>query len=120
MAIARLLQNGGIPRGQQLLRAEKAEEALYRTGVRGRPTPADHHRLSGFTYHMGLWHFPFGLTACTIDTLNMFEPGGNLVQLLPAGTIGFQLKDVGLSAHRGMAEAVNTLGPLRCPGGQPM
>ncbi len=64
---------------------------------------------------MALWHFPFELADCTVDVINMFGHGGNLVQLLPLGKIGFQLKDVGLTAHRQIAEAVNELQTLCTP-----
>jgi len=107
--IGLLLENSGRYRRQQILSASKLEEALYRTGVRGKPTPTSHSRFPNFTYHMSLWHFPIELADCTVDVVNMFGYEGNTAQLLPFGMITFYLQDGGINVYRQLADSASRL-----------
>ncbi len=86
--IAKLLQNGGRHRDQQLLSAGKLKDALYRTDRQGKSTA-----WARYSYHMSFWHLALELDGCDVNVPQMMGYGGNIVQLLPNGMVGFYFQD---------------------------
>ena len=93
--IATLIQNGGMHDGVQLLSAHGTAEALYETDVRGLPTGASN--IHGAkSYHLTLWHENYVTDrsrSYTVPTMQGY--GGNVVQLMPNGMIGFRFGNGG-------------------------
>jgi hypothetical protein len=93
--IAGLLQHGGMHDGVQLLSKAGLAEALYETDARGLPT-GEKNEHGAKTYHLSLWHENY----ITASGKLCFAPrmagyGGNIVQLMPNGFIGFRLGNGG-------------------------
>jgi hypothetical protein len=93
--IAGLLQNDGMHDGVRLLSQAGLAEALYETDVRGLPTGADNEH-GAKTYHLSLWQENY----ITASGERYFAPrmsgyGGNIVQLMPNGIIGFRFGNGG-------------------------
>jgi CubicO group peptidase (beta-lactamase class C family) len=103
-----LLQSGERYAGEQLLSATKLDEALYKTDVRGKPAP-DNPRHLDVTYHMSLWHQRVELEECSVNVPRMTGHGGNVVQLLPSGSVTFFVQDGGGFDQNRMVAAVNLL-----------
>ena len=107
--ITRLLQNGGVHDGRQLLHAGKLAEALFRTPIRGLPT-GESNEIGEITYHIAFngmpyqtadgspWHVPFGTGY-----------GGVHVVLVPNGITTFRFADgnaYGIVSMIRVAEAI--------------
>ena len=88
--IAMLLQNRGKYDGMQLLSRAGLAEALYETEVRGLPTGAKN-RFGPKSYYLSLWHENYTTESGKNYTApRMSGYGGNIVQLMPNGIIGFR------------------------------
>jgi len=88
--IAMLLQDGGSHDGVQLLSKAGVAEALYETDARGLPT-GEENRFGLKSYYLSLWHENY----TTASGRNFTAPrmsgyGGNIVQLMPNGMVGFR------------------------------
>ncbi len=93
--IAGLLQNGGVHDGIRLLSEAGVAEALYETDVRGLPT-GDANEFGPKTYHLSLWHEDYVTASGKRYTApRMSGYGGNIVQLMPNGIIGFRFGNGG-------------------------
>ena len=88
--IAMLLQEGGAHDGVQLLSRAGLAEAMYETDARGLPTGASN--IHGAkSYHLSLWQEPYIThSGKTVYAPRMVGYGGNMVQLMPNGIIGFR------------------------------
>ena len=93
--ITGLLQAGGVYNGERLLSEASLAEALYETDVRGLPTGAAN-EYGEKTYHLSLWHENF-ITASgkSYAAPKMVGWGGNVIQLMPNGMIGFRVGNGG-------------------------
>lgn len=93
--IATLIQNGGAHNGVQLLSKEGLAEALYETDVRGLPTGASN--IHGAkSYHLTLWQENYVTdSGKSYAAPRMTGYGGNIVQLMPNGMIGFRFGNGG-------------------------
>lgn len=88
--IAGLLQNEGMHDGVQLLSKAGLAEALYETEVRGLPT-GESNQYGAKSYHLSLWHEPYVSSSGKIYTAPQMRGwGGNVIQLMPNGIIGFR------------------------------
>ena len=93
--IAMLIQNGGKHEGNQLLSREGLAEALYETDVRGLPT-GEHNVHGAKSYHLTLWQEPYVTeSGKTVYAPRMSGYGGNIVQMMPNGIIGFRFGNGG-------------------------
>jgi len=93
--IAMLLQNGGAHDGIQLLSRAGVAEALYETSVRGLPT-GDANEYGPQTYHLSLWHDAYqSVSGRAYSVPHMTGYGGNIVQLMPNGIVGFRFGNGG-------------------------
>ncbi|MBW2543772.1 MAG: hypothetical protein JRF15_16960 [Deltaproteobacteria bacterium] len=93
--IGMLLQSGGAHDGVQLLSKAGVAEALYETDVRGLPTGGEN-EFGPQTYHLSLWHEPYRTASGKLYSVpKMSGYGGNEVQLMPNGIIGFRLGNGG-------------------------
>jgi len=93
--IGMLLQSGGVHDGVQLLSKAGLAEALYETDVRGLPTGGKN-EFGAQTYHLSLWHEPYRTASGKLYSVpKMSGYGGNEVQLMPNGIIGFRLGNGG-------------------------
>ncbi len=94
--IGALIQNGGQHKGQQLISAAGLAEALYETDKRGLPTGTNNH-FGSKSYYLSFWHEKFiTKSKRTFYTPRMSGYGGNVIQLMPNGVIGFRFaKDLG-------------------------
>lgn len=88
--IAMLLQEGGAHDGVQLLSRAGLAEAMYETDARGLPTGASN--IHGAkSYHLSLWQEPYVTNSGkTVYAPRMLGYGGNIVQLMPNGIVGFR------------------------------
>ena len=88
--IAMLIQNGGMHDGVQLLSKAGIAEALYETDVRGLPTGRSN--IHGDkSYHLTFWQEDYVTeSGNTYAAPRMSGYGGNIVQLMPNGMIGFR------------------------------
>ena len=107
--IAMLIQAGGTHNGEQLLSKAGLAEALYETGIHGLPTGASNEH-GPKTYHLSLWQEPY-ITASgkVVHAPRMSGYGGNIVQLMPNGIIGFRFgngEDVGLEPMTTIADRI--------------
>ncbi len=93
--ISMLVQNGGMHNGIQLLSREGISEALYETKIRGLPTGESNiHGVK--SYHLTLWHEDYVTEdGGTHNAPRMSGYGGNIVQLMPNGIIGFRIGNGG-------------------------
>ena len=93
--IAILLQNGGVHDGVQILGKAGVAEAMYETDVRGLPT-GESNRFGPKSYHLSLWQEDY-VTASgkRYPAPRMSGYGGNLVQLMPNGIVGFRFGNGG-------------------------
>jgi len=110
--VAMLLQNGGVHDGKQLLSSAGLAEAFYETPVRGLPT-GEHNRHGANTYHMSLWHewYVTG-SGGRYAAPRMSGYGGNIVQLMPDGIIGFRFGSGGDVPDERMTDVANTIRPF--------
>jgi len=93
--IAGLLQNGGMHNGVQLLSRPGLAEAFYDTDVRGLPT-GEENRFGPKTYHLSLWQEGYATeSGQTFYAPRMSGWGGNIVQMMPNGIIGFRFGNGG-------------------------
>ena len=93
--ISMLIQNGGKHNGMQLLSKEGISEALYETEIRGLPT-GESNVHGDKTYHLTFWHENFVTESGVLhQTPRMSGYGGNIVQLMPNGMIGFRIGNGG-------------------------
>lgn len=93
--IGRLLQQGGAYNGKQLLSKAGIAEALYETDIHGLPT-GDANEFGTKTYHLSFWHEPYiSASGKTYTAPQMRGWGGNVVQLMPNGIIGFRMGNGG-------------------------
>ena len=89
--VAMLVQNGGMHEGVQLLSRAGVAEALYETDVRGLPT-GESNVHGAKTYHLSLWQEPYVTSSGRqYAAPRMSGYGGNIVQLMPNGIVGFRL-----------------------------
>ena len=115
--IARLLQNGGAPEGEQLLHPELTAEVMYRTDVRGITfgPPVETGRPS---YYLAVWHRNYvGEGGCTVDLARMSGWGGHRVVLFPNGIVAIRIAKVTgseASPVEGLAAVADRLDPF-CP-----
>jgi len=93
--IAMLIQNGGMHDGVQLLSKAETAAALYETGRRGLPTGASN--IHGpKSYYLTLWHERYVTESGRSYTAPAMQGyGGNVVQLMPNGIIGFRFGNGG-------------------------
>ena len=93
--IAMLIQNGGMHDGVQLLSKAETAAALYETGRRGLPTGANN--IHGpKSYYLTLWHERYVTESGRSYTAPAMQGyGGNVVQLMPNGIIGFRFGNGG-------------------------
>ncbi len=88
--IAMLLQNGGAHDDVQLLSRAGVAEAMYENGVVGLPT-GESNEFGPKSYHLSLWHENYRTEAGNVYTApRMSGYGGNIVQMMPNGMIGFR------------------------------
>ena len=74
---------------------EGLAEALYETDVRGLPT-GEHNKHGAKSYHLTLWQEPFITeSGKTVYAPRMSGYGGNIVQMMPNGIIGFRFGNGG-------------------------
>ena len=93
--ISMLIQNGGKHNGMQLLSKEGISEALYETEIRGLPT-GESNVHGDKTYHLTFWHENFITESGGMHQApRMSGYGGNIVQLMPNGMIGFRIGNGG-------------------------
>ena len=93
--ISMLIQNGGMHNGIQLLSQEGISEALYETKIRGLPT-GESNIHGAKSYHLTLWHENFKTQDGRVyNAPRMSGYGGNIVQLMPNGIIGFRIGNGG-------------------------
>ena len=93
--ISMLIQNGGKHNGMQLLSKEGISEALYETEIRGLPT-GESNVHGDKTYHLTFWHENFVTESGVLHQApRMSGYGGNIVQLMPNGMIGFRIGNGG-------------------------
>lgn len=93
--ISGLMQNEGVHNGTQILSKTALAEALYETNVRGLPTGAKNDYGSK-SYHLSLWHEPFvSASGKQYSAPQMVGWGGNIVQLMPNGIVGFRIGNGG-------------------------
>jgi len=93
--ISMLIQNGGKHNGMQLLSKEGISEALYETEIRGLPT-GESNVHGDKTYHLTFWHENFITESGGLHQApRMSGYGGNIVQLMPNGMIGFRIGNGG-------------------------
>jgi hypothetical protein len=93
--ISKLLQNGGMHEGKQLLSKTKLAEAMYQTNKRGLPTGGSN-KFGKKTYHMSLWHSPYRTeSGRQTSVAEMHGWGGILVMLMPNGVSGFRIGNGG-------------------------
>ena len=93
--ISMLIQNGGKHNGMQLLSKDGISEALYETEIRGLPT-GESNVHGDKTYHLTFWHENFVTESGVLhQTPRMSGYGGNIVQLMPNGMIGFRIGNGG-------------------------
>ncbi len=93
--IARLLQDGGMHDGVQLLSRAGLAEAMYETDVRGLPT-GEENQFGAKSYHLSLWHENYITDSGRhYAAPRMSGYGGNIVQLMPNGIIGFRFGNGG-------------------------
>ncbi|WP_419933923.1 hypothetical protein [Candidatus Palauibacter sp.] len=115
--IARLLQNGGVHEGEQLLHTELTAEVLYRRDVRGITfgPPVETGQPS---YYLATWHQNYvGEEGCVIDLTRMSGWGGHRVVLFPNGIVGIRISKVTGregSPVDGLAAVADRLDPF-CP-----
>ena len=93
--ISALLQHGGRLDSDQLLSEARLAEALYEADARGLPTGAEN-EYGKKSYHLSFWHEPFvSESGTTFSAPQMVGWGGNIVQLMPNGIIGFRFGNGG-------------------------
>ena len=93
--ISMLIQNGGMHNGIQLLSREGISEALYETEIRGLPT-GESNIHGAKSYHLTLWHEDYVTEdGGKHNAPRMSGYGGNMVQLMPNGIIGFRIGNGG-------------------------
>ena len=93
--IAMLIQNGGMHNGIQLLSKEGIAEALYETEIRGLLT-GESNIHGAKSYHLTLWHENYVTENGLVHNApRMSGYGGNIVQLMPNGIIGFRMGNGG-------------------------
>ncbi len=93
--IAMLIQNGGVHDGVQLLSKQGIAEALYQTDRRGLPT-GETNVHGPKSYHLTLWHENYVTESGKAFTApRMSGYGGNIVQLMPNGIVGFRFGNGG-------------------------
>jgi len=110
--IAMLIQNGGMHEGVQILSKEGVAEALYETGARGLPTGASN-IYGPKSYYLSLWHENFVTDSGKQYTApKMIGYGGNIVQLMPNGMIGFRFGSGGDVALEQMTVIANEIRPF--------
>jgi CubicO group peptidase (beta-lactamase class C family) len=114
--IAQLLLNDGRVAGRQLLRAEEVRRALDWSGdaASGLPTQPDLQSHNG-TYCSGFWRSPYRTREGNlVTTVSMQGYGGNMVVLLPNGTVCLRFAAGQAYAANDMirtAEAIRGFGP---------
>ena len=110
--IAMLLQNGGAHDGVQLLSRAGVAEALYETDVRGLPTGGDN-EYGLQTYHLSLWHDAYATaTGRAYSVPHMSGYGGNIVQLMPNGIVGFRFGNGGDKPLERMTVVADAIRPF--------
>jgi hypothetical protein len=110
--IAMLLQNGGMHDGVQLLSQAGLAESFYDTPVRGLPT-GESNRFGQNTYHLSLWQEWYEApSGHRYAAPRMVGYGGNLVQMMPNGMIGFRMGSGGDVPDERMTEASNAIRPF--------
>lgn len=88
--IATLLQNRGMHNGKQLLSKAGVAEAMYETEARGLPT-GESNKFGAKSYYLSLWHENYTTASGkTYTAPKMIGYGGNIVQLMPNGMVGFR------------------------------
>jgi len=93
--IGMLIQNGGMHNGIQLLSKEGIAEALYETEIRGLLT-GESNIHGAKSYHLTLWHENYVTENGLVHNVpRMSGYGGNIVQLMPNGMIGFRIGNGG-------------------------
>jgi len=116
--IAMLLQDGGAHNGVQLLSKAGVAEAMYRTSVRGLPT-GESNKFGPKSYYLSLWHEDY-VTASghRYDAPRMSGYGGNIVQLMPNGIVGFRLGSGGDKPLEQMTVVADRIRPFDGDGGR--
>jgi hypothetical protein len=110
--IAMLIQNGGMHDGVQILSKAGIAEALYETDVRGLPT-GEHNVHGAKSYHLSLWQEPYVTeSGKTVYAPRMRGYGGNIVQLMPNGMIGFRFGSGGRVALEQMTVIADKIRPF--------
>ena len=110
--IARLIQNGGMHDGVQILSKAGIAEALYETDVRGLPT-GEHSVHGAKSYHLSLWQEPYVTgSGKTVYAPRMNGYGGNIVQLMPNGMVGFRFGSGGDVALEQMTVIADKIRPF--------
>jgi CubicO group peptidase (beta-lactamase class C family) len=115
--IATLLANKGRHGNDQLLYAPMIEKMLAGTDERGLPT-GESNAHGGGRYFMSLWNARYDAS----ESCNLYVPaaqgwGGNIVALMPNGTIGIRLSknwvsNEAVDDYTGMANVANRLKPF--------
>jgi len=110
--IAALMQNGGVLDGEQMLSERRLAEALYETDVRGLPTGAEN-EFGKKSYHLSFWHEPFvSKSGKSYSAPQMVGWGGNIVQLMPNGIVGFRFGNGGDVEVEQMMLIANSIKPF--------
>jgi CubicO group peptidase (beta-lactamase class C family) len=107
--VASLYQNGGKYQGQQILNANKVDEALYRTEVQGFPNGA-RNAYGESRYNYSFWSSPYRTaTGAFFQIPYMTGFGGNLVVLMPNGMTTFRFSDSFIYDVETMIRAADSL-----------
>ena len=110
--VAGLIQNGGQHDGVRLLSEAGIAEALYETDTHGLPTGAAND-FGAKTYHLSLWQEQFvSASGKTSQAPKMVGWGGNIVQLMPNGIIGFRMGNGGSPPVEQMMLISNRIRPF--------
>lgn len=110
--VTRLLHNGGVHEGRQLLHAGKLAEASYQTDVTGLPT-GDSNQYGDTMYHMSFWSMPYRTSSGDFFLVPyMTGFGGNHVALMPNGIVAFRFADAHVYGVETMVRIADDMRPL--------
>jgi hypothetical protein len=110
--IAALMQNGGVLNGEQVLSERRLTEALYESNVRGLPTGAEN-EFGKKSYYLSFWHESFvSEYGKSYSAPKMVGWGGNIVQLMPNGIVGFRFGNGGGVEVEQMMLIANSIKPF--------
>lgn len=93
LKLSKLLKDGGVSDGRQILHADLTARAISDDMGRGVTTWSRYDDGSVAHYDMSFWLTPFGDGGCRVRVPQMVGYGGNYVSMAPNGVIGFRFAD---------------------------